>query len=322
MASKCFRSSDRLACTSCHDPHGNAARGDSFYTARCLACHAAVKTAAVACRRATGQNCIPCHMERARPVPELQFTDHRIRVLNDPVRDIAQAQAELDRHPRSEAAYLKLGRIFLEWNTYTPALEVFEDAAKLFPDSLLVRLGRGLALKGLQLYGEAERDLLACLKQDPKLAVAFDALASMYVQTLRPEDAERLSRQFLVSDPSDYRGYYYLAAALDGMKRDPERALESLRQSTDRNPRFAAAHALAGKVMLGQNRAAEALTQVQCAVELRPDYSPAHLYLGNAYRKLGRQAEASREFQTVRELKEKERQTPSLRYHRGSPAPS
>lgn len=181
----------------------------------------------------------------------------------------------------------------------------------------MIALGRGLARKGLLQYEEAERDLLGCLAKDAKLAVAFDALASMYVQTFRYEDAERLSRQFIVSAPEDYRGYYYLAAALEGAKREPAWALEYLRQSIDRNPRFAAAYALAGKVMTAQNRTEEAIVQLKRATELRPDYSPAHLYLGNAYRNAGRAADAAREFQTVRELKEKEAQVPSLRYHKG-----
>src|SRR5215471_10528890 len=317
MASQCFRSSGRLSCVTCHDPHDNAKRDDSFYTARCASCHAAAGKTIVVCGRASGQNCIPCHMKRTRPVPELKFTDHRIRVLDDPVRDVVQAQADLDRDPRNEAAYLKLGGIFLTWNTYTPALEVFEEAATLFPDSVLIVLGRGLARKGLQQYDEAERDLLACLKKDPRLAVAFDALASMYVQSFRYEDAERVSRDFMVSDPDDYRGYYYMAAALEGSKRNPVGALEYLHQSKDRNPRFAAAYALAGKLMTGQNRTEEAIEQLKRATELRPDYSPAHLYLGNAYRKAGRDADAAREFQTVRELKQKEGQVPSLRYQKG-----
>jgi tetratricopeptide (TPR) repeat protein len=319
MASECFRSSGNLSCVTCHDPHDNAKRDDSFYTARCLSCHSADQKAIVACGRAAGQNCIPCHMERTRPVPELKFTDHRIRVLNDPVRDVARAQAELDRNPGSESAYLKLGQIFLTWNTYTPALEVFEEAAARFPDSLLIALGRGLARKGLLQYDEAERDLLACLAKNAKLAVAFDALASMYVQTFRYDDAERLSRRFIASDPKDYRGYYYLAAALEGAKRDLPAALENLRQSIQRNPRFAAAYALTGKVMTSQNRTEEAIIQLRRATQLRPDYSPAHLYLGNAYHKAGRDADAAREFQTVRELKEKEGHIPSLRYHKGEP---
>ena len=317
MASECFRSSGRLSCVTCHDPHDNAKRDDWFYTSRCVSCHSGTETTIVACGRASGQNCIPCHMERTRPAPELKFTDHRIRVLNDPARDVSRAQAELDRNPRSEAAYLKLGQIFLTWNTYTPALEVFEEAAALFPDSVLIALGRGLARKGLRQYDEAERDLLVCLGKDAKLAVAFDALASMYIQTFRYEDAELLSRQFIASDGVDYRGYYYLAAGLEGSKRDPAGVLEYLRQCLERNPRFAAAYALAGKVMTAQNRTEEAIAQLKRATELRPDYSPAHLYLGNAYRKAGRDSEAVKEFQTVRELKEKEGRVPSLRYHKG-----
>jgi tetratricopeptide (TPR) repeat protein len=142
-------------------------------------------------------------------------------------------------------------------------------------------------------------------------------LASMYVQTYRYDDAERLALQFTASDPQDYRGYYYLAAALEGSKSDPERTLGLLRQSIARNPRFAAAYALEGKVLLAQDRTQDAIVPLQRATELRPDYPPAHLYLGNAYRKLGRGADAAREFQTLRELNEKAGQTPSLRYHRG-----
>ena len=132
--------------------------------------------------------------------PELKFTDHRIRVLNDPVRDVTRAQADLDRNPRSEAAYLKLGQIFLTWNTYTPALEVFEEAAALFPDSVLIALGGGSRAKvccnmtkpnGTYSAAWARMRNWRCIRR-----------TGFHVRpTFRYEDAERLSRGFIVSAP-------------------------------------------------------------------------------------------------------------------------
>ena len=80
MASKCYRVSGALSCVTCHAPHENLVRDSSFYTARCLGCHSANgNRPTVSCKRATRQDCLPCHMKRASPLPFLTFTDHRIR---------------------------------------------------------------------------------------------------------------------------------------------------------------------------------------------------------------------------------------------------
>jgi Tfp pilus assembly protein PilF len=91
-----------------------------------------------------------------------------------------------------------------------------------------------------------------------------------------------------------------------------------LRKAISLNPGLAASYALLGKLFLHGDRAAEAVPELEHAIQLRPDYRPAHLYLATAYRKLGKEAEAAREFQKVRDLNEKERAKPSLRYHRGA----
>ena len=339
MASRCFQESGKLSCLTCHDPHKDARRDAPFYIEKCLGCHAAAAAASSECRRVAREDCLPCHMPKSSPIPFLTFTDHRIRVVRtayqagdvearlrasrmydqagDPARAVSEAQAAIDNDPRNLAAYLQLGQIFLTHNTPAPAVEIFSDALEIAPDSLLAHLGRGLALKDSERFEEAEKELTFCLNRDPKMGIAFDALGGLYLQTSDTARLETLSKQYIQVNPSDYRGYYYLAAATERAKEDSAPAEEWIRRSLELNPKFAASHALLGKLLTQQSRLDEAVRELERAVQLRPDYPPAHLYLGNAYYRLGRSADAARQFQLLRELNEKQQSRPSLVYHRG-----
>jgi len=80
MASRCFRVSGTLSCVTCHDPHADASLDHKFYAPKCLACHATGGAPIRECRRASGGDCLACHMKKSSPFPFLTFTDHRIRV--------------------------------------------------------------------------------------------------------------------------------------------------------------------------------------------------------------------------------------------------
>jgi tetratricopeptide (TPR) repeat protein len=267
-------------------------------------------------------------MPKSSTAPFLEFTDHRIRVSHllasqayqasgDPAKAVSEAQIEIAGSPRNLAGYLQLGQIFLEYNTPQPAVEIFSEAVRIAPDSLLAHLGEGLALKGTQRFDLAEKELSLCLKRNPQMAVAFDGLAGLYIDAAEYEKLSGIARQYMQTNPSDYRGYYYLAAAREHDETEDRKAAEALlRQAIGLNPRFAASYALLGKLLLQGDRAEEAVKELEHAIQLRPDYQPAHLYLANAYRKLGRAAEAAREVEKLRDLNEKERNKPSLRYHR------
>jgi predicted Zn-dependent protease len=105
-----------------------------------------------------------------------------------------------------------LAQIFLSHNTPEPALEIFSDALRIAPDSLLARLGRGLALKELQRFDEAGAELSACLDRDPGMGLAFDALASLYLQTSEYTRLSVLSKQYM-QRVLPITQLYYLAAA-------------------------------------------------------------------------------------------------------------
>jgi tetratricopeptide (TPR) repeat protein len=232
--------------------------------------------------------------------------------MNDPAKAVAEAEAALEIDPLYEPAHVQLGYVFLSRNTPAAAVEIFSEAEKLFPESIVVRLGKGLALKELQRYDEAEKTLAACWPHP----LAFDALATILVQRSRFAEAKSLAENFVESNPKDYRGYYFLAAARDGLRESSAR--EAVLHSLALKTNFAASHALLGKIQLREGELKDAAASLEQAIRYRPDLVQAHLQLAQAYQKLGRDADASREFAIVRELNRKEAQPkPSLQYHRG-----
>jgi tetratricopeptide (TPR) repeat protein len=144
----------------------------------------------------------------------------------------------------------------------------------------------------------------------------------LYLEANNYAKLAAIAQQYAERHPVDYRGYYYLAAAKEHEKEDRQTAKALLRKAIELNPDFAASFTLLGKLLLQDGNTDEAARELEHAIQLRSDYAPAHLYLANTYRKLGRDRDAAHEFQLVRELNEKERNKPSLRYHRGAPPSS
>lgn len=240
--------------------------------------------------------------------------------LGDPKRAVDEAEAALAIDPKRESHHLQLGQIFLGRNTPQAAFDIFTEALPLFPESLLLRLGRGLALKDLQRYEEAERDLRECLDRRPGFPLAFDGLATVllhqkrYARLVEAADAQR--RRV----PSDFRGHYYAAAGREGSKTGVEQALAMVRESVRLNPAFAASRALLGKLLLARNDTAGAIRELDEALQLRPDYTPAAMHLAQAYQRAGRREDAARAFANLKELKRKENEPrPSLVYRRRTP---
>lgn len=90
--SRCWGKGDaRLTCAACHNPHKPLATDAAAYDQKCLQCHlqsTGMKLTAdhpgPACPVKTGE-CTSCHMPKYE-VPQMHslFTDHRIRVVQDP----------------------------------------------------------------------------------------------------------------------------------------------------------------------------------------------------------------------------------------------
>jgi len=243
--------------------------------------------------------------------------------LNDAARAVQEAQQAIGMDRRNQAAYLQLAQVFLTRNTFVPAYEVLHDALTAFPDSVLMRLGLGLALNGLQRYDEAVAAFTDCLSRKSDLGPALDGLGTACLNSGKYQELVRVARDYMRGNPQDFRGYYYAAAGLQKSGADAAQTEPLLRRSIECGPRFAAAHALLGKVLMQSGRAEAALNPLREAIRLRPDYREAHYYLATAYRMLGRAEDARREAAEVARLNAQEdKPLPTLRYHRGPPATS
>jgi predicted CXXCH cytochrome family protein len=102
-----IKSGDKMACTSCHDPHATPAPEQrvAFYRAKCLTCHG---DAFAAKHHADNPDCTSCHMPRTTTsnIAHTQATDHRILKL--PMMPLQTLQtgaaAQLVRFPPIPAA--------------------------------------------------------------------------------------------------------------------------------------------------------------------------------------------------------------------------
>ena len=205
--------------------------------------------------------------------------------LNDPARAVAEAEAALQLDPRNEAGARAARLSFFSAGIHRWRRWRFSPTRSgCSRKSLVVRLGKGLALKELQRYDEAEKTLAACWPHP----LAFDALATVLVQRDKFEEAKIWRHGSFRRIPQDYRGYYFLAAAKDGLQEKDAR--EALRQSLERKADFAASHALLGKIQLREGELEAAVASFEQAIRYRPDLCRRTCNWRRRTSKLGREA--------------------------------
>jgi hypothetical protein len=161
-ASECYqKSSGKLGCTSCHNPHSMPPEPEkqAFYRDKCLSCHEHEQQGCrlhepVRRKLQADDSCVACHMpaRTASDIPHTSHTDHRI--LRVPITDpVSPPNADLP--------------------------VIFDSAESRLPKITIDRA------RGLWLAERAES------KSDPMLArIALDILKSVILQL--PDDADVL----------------------------------------------------------------------------------------------------------------------------------
>lgn len=211
----------------------------------------------------------------------------------------------------SESNLFDWGSELLIHRTLGPAIEVFQDAVKRYPESPRLAIGLGMALYAHGNYDDAVRSLLRAADLNPSDPSCYLFLSRAYYGS--PSQADEVVqrfRRFSELQPRNAQALYYYAMSLWKGKRaeDPSldlRQIESLlKNSLELDPKLADAHLQLGNLYSDQRKYAEAIPEYVRALELNPDLADAHYRLGQAYVRMGQKEAAQAQLQVYQKMNE------------------
>jgi len=211
----------------------------------------------------------------------------------------------------SESNLFDWGSELLVHQTPEPAIEVFSQGLKRFPNSARLTVGLGLALDLHGSFDDAVKSLLRATDLDPSDLRAYYFLSKAYDRS--PSQADEVIERFrrlAELRPRDSQAAFYYAMSLWKGKRSETSSeyldqVESLlKKAVALDPSSADTHLQLGNLHSQRRKYADAVPEYQEALRLSPNVPDAHFRLGQAYTRLGQKDLAQKEFQLHHQLYE------------------
>ena len=218
-----------------------------------------------------------------------------------------QAAAHLDP---SDDNLFDWGSELLLHRTYEPAIDVFTEATRRYPDSPRLVIGLGMALYARGKYDEAVKALLAAADLSPSDPRCYLFLSRAYDNS--PSQAEEVIerfRRYAELQPGNALAQYYYAMSLWKGKRAEDssvdlQAVETLLQkSIALDGKLAESHMQLGNLYADQHQYAKSIPEYLRALELNPNLPDAHYRLGTDYIHAGQREQAQKEFDVYQKLR-------------------
>ena len=210
----------------------------------------------------------------------------------------------------SEDNLFDWGSELLLHRTYEPAIDIFRQATRLYPNSPRLQIGLGMALYSRGLYEEAIKALLTAADLYPSDPRCYLFLSKAYDSS--PKQAEEVIQRFQrysVLEPSNALAQYYYAMSLWKGKRAEGsgldlKAVESLlKKSIALDEKLPEAHVQLGNLYADQHEYAKSIPEYVRALELNPILPDAHYRLGTDYVHVGQKDRAQSEFDVYQKLR-------------------
>jgi tetratricopeptide (TPR) repeat protein len=210
----------------------------------------------------------------------------------------------------SEENLFDWGCELLLHRAYEPAIEVFEEATRRFPNSPRLMIGLGMALDWRGRYDEAVKALLRAADLDPSDARCYLFLSKAYGSSPnQAEDVIERFRRYAELQPGNALATYYYAMSLWKGKRVGDADLNLkvvqtlLEKSIALDENLPEAHVQLGNLFDDQHSYDKSIPQYVRALALNPNLADAHYRLGTDYVHVGKKDDAQKEFAVYQKLR-------------------
>ena len=210
----------------------------------------------------------------------------------------------------SESNLFDWGSELLLHRTYEPAIDVFQHATQLYPNSPRLMIGLGMALYSRGKYNEAVKALLTAADLNPSDPRCYFFLSKAYYSSPNmAEDVIEKFRRYAELQPDNALAQYYYAMSLWKGRRVGDKELDLhavevlLQKSITLDPKFPEAHVQLGNLYADQHQYEKSIPEYVRALELDPNLPDAHYRLGTDYVHVGQKEQAQKEFDVYQKLR-------------------
>jgi tetratricopeptide (TPR) repeat protein len=202
------------------------------------------------------------------------------------------------------------GTELLLHRTYEPAIDVFQQATRLYPNSPRLYIGLGMALYARSMYEEAVTALLKAADLGPTDARCYLFLSRSYASSPNQASAviEHFRRYAELQPESALAQYYYAMSMWKGKGVQDStvdmHAIEALlTKAIALDGSLSEAHMQLANLYADQHEYEKSIPEYVRALELNPKLADAHYRLGTAYVHTGKKDQAQQEFELYRKLR-------------------
>ena len=217
-----------------------------------------------------------------------------------------QAAAHIDP---SEDHIFDWGTEFLNHQTYGPAITVLARGVDLYPRSLKLNVGFGIAVYLDGQYDKGLKQLCAATDLDPAEAWPYLSLGSSYAalsSRFETDEVRKRLKRFASDQPRNARALYYYAVSLWDRNQTSEQDASTvellLKKAVEIDPSFVDAHLQLGILYSDRRNYPGAIRELLLALAAQPNLTIAHYHLAQAYTRAGQKTLAKNELQIFERL--------------------